>query len=234
MRPLLLLLLIAMVASPALAADELEAPACAHVDARSKLQKLGWPRAPHQGGRDDALSFAVAETLSLRLGAAITPLDFDRYLASGVSPETAMTEIMKRGPCSYADGPPDDIVFSKDLKKPTRKLSIPKTACDRHPAKRLKPAKIQLAQVEPSLASVDHALAEDKLPVIFWDAPSGRIYSTIEARRLSPEADACEWLVRTMNGPFCDTNIHGICEDGAVWVSRDMIAKSIKAVWEIR
>jgi len=237
MRPLLLLFAIAMVAFPALAieqTDELESPKCARVDARSKLQKIGWPRAAHQGGRDDALSFAVAETLSLRLGAAITPLEFDRYFESGVTPETATIEIMKKGACPLNQGPPDDVAFSKDLKKPTRKIVVPKTECEAHGHKRLKPAMIQLGQIEPTLSKVDHALADDKLPIIFWEAPGGRIYSTIEGRRFAPESDSCEWLVRTMNGPFCDTNVHGICEDGAIWVSRETIAKSVKAAWEIK
>lgn len=215
------------------ARDEL-AP-CSHVDLRGKLQEIGWPRAAHLGARSSSLSIALSEAISFKLKAAITPLEIDRMFARGDSTERVLSTLSKTGACPLSQGPMDDVVFSRALMSPGKKLALPPVGCDAHSDRRLPPLKLELTKLSiDDFNAVDAALNSDRVLIVNWTTPNGPLDSTIEARRFSAEKDRCEWLVRMMNGPFCDSAIEGICEDGGIWISREGMMKKIRSATEIR
>lgn len=231
---LLLLLCLTALRASATGSAEFNEAACSRVDVRPKLEKLGWPRAPHMGGRPDSQSLAFSEALSLKLGAALSPLDLDRELAKGTSIEEALALLVRSGVCPLSEAPMDDLAFSRNIEKPERKIQVPQSACERHPERRQPLSGISFSRLETTAKDIDRSLDDGRLPIAAWETPAGRLHSPIEARRFSAKRDGCEWLVRMMNGPFCDSKIEGTCEDGALWISREEFLKSVRAAWEVR
>ncbi|MES2964835.1 MAG: hypothetical protein V4760_13170 [Bdellovibrionota bacterium] len=218
-------------------ADELERDGgCSRWDQRPVLQNLGWPRAVHMGGRESSTSLAFAEAISLKLAMAITPIELDRLMEKGDSIERIVQTLSKTGACPLAEGPIDDVAFSRDLNSKTkRKPTAPPIGCATHPERRLKAKSLELKilALDDSNA-IDATISRGRIPIVRWQTNGGTLDSPIEARRFSPTTDRCEWLVRQMNGPFCDKTLGGICEDGALWLPRDELKKKIKMAWEIR
>ncbi len=207
-------------------ADDLADSKCSRFDARPKLIQIGWPRAPHLGGRERSTSLAFAEVVSAKLGAAITPIELDRMSAKGDAIGSVITAIAKTGACPLAEGPIDDIAFSRDA------VIVPSFGCLEHPDRRLPARALDLRQVQ--VAALDRVLDDGRIAIVRWSRPEFEMDSTIVARRYSPASDRCEWLVRMMNGPFCDETLAGTCEEGAKWIPRDDLAKMIHSAWEIR
>lgn len=206
MRLLLLSFVLAVATSSF--AEDVEIP-CSRVDLRSRSKEIGWPRTPHQGGRASALALTTAEAVGMKLGLAVTPLDFDRALARGESIELAVTRIAASGFCPLAEGPMDDVAFSREPSK------VPATGCDKNPERRLPPTKLSLEPIE--LAKIDSLLDAGSPVLVAWEAEFDRVEGIVVARRFDTEQQRCEWLVRNMGGPFCR---RWPCEDGASWVPR--------------
>jgi hypothetical protein len=217
--------------------DELDRDGgCSRWDQRPVLRDLGWPRAVHMGGRETSTSLAFAEAISLKVAAAITPIEIDRGLAKGETIEKIVSSLSKTGGCPLSEGPIDDIAFSRDLtSKSKRKLTPPPTGCEAHVDRRLKPTPLEIKTIPVSKTSaIDAVISAGRIPIVRWQASGRLLDSPIEARRFSPTTDRCEWLIRQMNGPFCDRAITDVCEDGAAWVARDDVIKKVKMAWEIR
>lgn len=221
---LLALLVLLALSAPLESSASVEAGPCSRIDHRTKLREIGWPRAVHLGARSSALPIALAEAVSFKLGSSITALELDRVLAKGETPERAVASLAKIGACPLGEGPIDDRVVTRAP-----------IGCDTHPERRLKPATLTLAKISlASHADLDASLDAGRVPVVQWETPTGILDSTLEARRFSPAKERCEWLVRMMNGPFCDPSLEGTCEDGGIWIARDEMMKRLKSAQEIR